>query len=383
MAMRPERLTPAMSGAIGAVRHPRSVLIPVGDLSARDVSAWRDLASRAAEPNPFFEAEAVIPAARHLAESAVAVLVVESSDHEWLACMPVTHRVGIARRRFPMLAGWRHLYSYLGTPLVDHSNLAQATECLLDGVLRTSHMGVVALPWIGDDGPVASSLLQALRLHRGRPAAEARFERAVLRRSSQAAGVRGLISASHYRDLRRLARRLAEKLDGPVAVHDLSQRAQAVEDFLSLEASGWKGERGTAMRSQAEHARYFRALCDGFRDAGRLQMLALGTEERSVSYQCNLLTADAVFQFKIAFDESCRHYRPGLQLEVRLMERFQEQMSQGWIDSCADPSSQLFAHLWPDRRPIGSYILTSHGVVGWTIDHAASHIAAHAGVGGR
>jgi hypothetical protein len=40
-----------------------SFLLPLADLTARDVAAWRDLAARAVEPNPFFEPDFVLPPA--------------------------------------------------------------------------------------------------------------------------------------------------------------------------------------------------------------------------------------------------------------------------------------------------------------------------------
>jgi CelD/BcsL family acetyltransferase involved in cellulose biosynthesis len=289
--------------------------------------------------------------------------------------MPVSAHVQIGRARIPGLTSWRHLYSFLGTPLVDRTEVAQATDRLLEHALRASRMGVLVLPWLGDDGPVAAAILAALQRRGRAPSLHRSFERAVIHRSALADGSGLLISPRHRRDLGRLSRRLAEELDGQLEVSDESDSGAGVDEFLSLEASGWKGEWGTAMGSRPAHAGFFREMCDGFRAAGRLQMLALRTAERVVSYQCNLVSGDAVFRFKIAFDESFAHYRPGLQLEMRMLELFRDEMSQSWADSCASPDSPLFKDLWRDRRPIGSYVLAASRAVGWTIDHGAPRIA--------
>ena len=90
-----------------------------------------------------------------------------------------------------------------------------------------------------------------------------------------------------------------------------------------------------------------------------------------MSYKCNLLAGDAVFCFKIAHDESFARYRPGVQLELEMLERFRDEMSEMWMDSCAAPDSKLFEDFWPERRPIGTYVLTANDTIGRTINHAA------------
>jgi CelD/BcsL family acetyltransferase involved in cellulose biosynthesis len=345
---------------VGGSRTTTSSTIALRDLSARDLAAWRELASQAAEPNPFFEPEFVLTAARHLGDAHVELLVVHEAG-QWLACMPVRHGVRFGRARMPALSSWRHLYCFLGTPLVARSAVDDATERLLEHAMRASRMGVLVLRTLGEDGPVKPALLGAL----GRePAMRRSFSRAVLHRDGDA-----VVSSRHRRDLRRLARRLGETLGDPLEVRDVSDDDAHIDGFLALEAAGWKGERGTAMAS-AGHGPFFRELCEQFRAAGRLQLLVLTSGERAVSYKCNLLTPEAVFCFKIAFDESLGRFRPGLQLELRMLEIFREQMSQAWMDSCADPDSKLFEHLWPERRPIGSYVISSSRALSWTIDHA-------------
>jgi CelD/BcsL family acetyltransferase involved in cellulose biosynthesis len=352
-------------------------LLPIDDLKPRDLAAWRDLAARAAEPNPFFEPECVLPAARHLGGSQVALVVVTDSDRDWLACMPVIPRVRRWHMRLPVLSAWRHLYGCLGTPLVTRTGVEVATERLLAQAFRASSFGLVAFPWIGDDGPVLAGLRSAMEARGSEPAMHHRYERAVMRRTTLADGLDATISSRHRRDLRRLARRLTEELDAPLELREESERAAAVEDFMALEASGWKGEAGTALRSVSAHAAYFRELCDGFRAVGRLQLLALGTAEQTVSYKCNLLGGDAVFCFKIAHDESFAHYRPGLQLEVRMLEHFRDRMSETWMDSCSYPDSELFEHFWPEHRPIASYLVAADRAVSRTIVHGVARFASH------
>jgi CelD/BcsL family acetyltransferase involved in cellulose biosynthesis len=354
-------------------------MLSLEGLRPRDLEAWRELAARAAEPNPFFEPEFVLPAARHLGASDVRLVVVEGSEGEWLACMPVVPRLRLKGAHIPVWSVWRHLHAALGTPLVARSDLHLATDRLVHQALRLSHLGVVAFPWVGDDGPVVAGLLAALEARGRRPAVHRAFERAVMTRPTLDDGVEALLSRSHRRDLGRLGRRLAERLDAPLEVRDDADRGAAVDEFLAVEAAGWKGKEGTALACVDGHGEFFRELCDGFRAVGRLQVLTLGSAERTVSYKFNLLAGDAVFCFKIAFDESFERFRPGLQLELRMLEVFRDRMAQAWMDSCAASDSQLFEHLWPERRAIGSYVVSATGVLAWTISRGASRLAKGSG----
>ena len=76
-------------------------LLPLKGLASRDIAAWRELAAQAAEPNPFFEPECVLPAVRYLGEPDAALLAVVDHGSEWLACMPVLPRLARWHARWP------------------------------------------------------------------------------------------------------------------------------------------------------------------------------------------------------------------------------------------------------------------------------------------
>ena len=54
----------------------RCRVVSVADLTQLDEEAWRNLAARSVEPNPFYEADFVIPSCRHLKNGKKVVLVV-------------------------------------------------------------------------------------------------------------------------------------------------------------------------------------------------------------------------------------------------------------------------------------------------------------------
>src|SRR5436305_120658 len=83
-------------------------------------------------------------------------------------------------------------------------------------------------------------------------------------------------------ELRRQRAALATELGGDLIFADRAGEAAAVEEFLALEAAGWKGREGGAL-SVARHAGFFRALCRHFAEHGRLQLYALSAAGRTVA----------------------------------------------------------------------------------------------------
>lgn len=338
----------------------------IADLTEADLARWRELAARAVEPNPYFEPEFVLPSASRLDSRGGALIVVASEGGDWLACMPVSATPRWKRLPIAALSAWRHLYCFLGTPLVAPEAPEEALATLVAHALASGpNARMLVLDWLRDDGPLAPALRSVVESRPQRALQYEAFERAALARTPDGAYVEQTLRPHHRRELRRLGRRLAEEMGAPLEVHDVSDDPAMIECFLDLEASGWKGRRGTAFAAQPGHGDLFREVCDGFRAAGRLQLLALTAGGRPAALKCNLLAADEVFCFKIAFDEAFARFSPGVQLEERMVAVFHDRMSQGLMDSCAAPENEMINRLWPDRRPLVSYAIPNVGAAGW------------------
>lgn len=321
-------------------------MLPLAGLDRGSVEAWRSLADRVAEPNPFFEADFATAAARHLGQEGVSLLVAADGDR-WLGCLPVRTRSSWRRMPGRWLVSWRHVYAFLGTPLLE----AGAERPALEQMLAAADRGgprVLALEWVGGDGPVAAALAEVSSARGGGGPTYSTFERAAIERRPQETYLDGL-SKGRRKELRRLGRRLEEAVDGEAQAVDRAGDADAVQRFLALEQSGWKGRAGTAMASEAAHARFLHDVCAGFAAAGRLELLALEAGGRTMAMQCNLLAGDCLFSFKVAHDEAFSRYSPGVQLELGAIKAFHERDGTTRMDSCADPGNDLINRLWPDR----------------------------------
>ncbi len=318
-------------------------LVPLAAVDDALVSSWRDLADRAAEPNPFHEPDVVL-AARHLGARRVSLLLVGDGRrlHGCLPVRPMGRGPGV---RFPALTVWRHVHCYLGTPLVDRDRAEDVLE-LLFADRRRSLLPLQVIERIGDDGPVLRALRTACA-RRGAPVHVVwRTSRAVNRRQDPARP-----SNDRLRRLARARRRLEERIGAPAKVVDRASEPAAVDTFLALELSGWKGRAGTALACRGADAEFFREMCAGLAARGKLQLRSLEVGGRAVAMKCNLVSGRAVFCFKSAFDEELAAMSPGVQLEVADMAEFEVGHAE-WMDSCTAVDNAMINQLWRSRRTL-------------------------------
>ncbi len=328
-------------------------LIPLGELTPADASAWRELADRAVEPNPFFEPQLVLSAHRHLRPKGVALLVARDGD-TWSACMPVC-----ALRRGGVdvaLRTWIHMYACLGMPLVQPERPVEALGRLMAAALPRTRSGLLVLNRLPADGMAGALIRDALGAEGLSTFGSAVHARATLDRRVDG-GYLAHLGRHHQREANRLGRRLEDTLGAAPTVVDRAEDPEAVEEFLRLERTGWKGRAGTAMACRVGDAAFFRALCRDFRADGRLQLLALQAGGQTVAMKCNLLAGDAVFCFKIAQDDALNRFSPGVQLERANVEHFHADGTARWMDSCADGDNAMINRLWPDRRRIANIVV--------------------------
>jgi CelD/BcsL family acetyltransferase involved in cellulose biosynthesis len=321
-----------------------------GALTARTISdwteleglqeAWQELAATSAEPNPFYEPWMLLPALRAFARSErVEVVLVFRGD---LLCglFPVAHRRGRAEL-------WRHPYCYLTAPLLRRGYERAALRCWLDTV--AARAAAVRLEDVPGDGCVRLHLVDELN-ERGWPALVSQaYTRAVLRRAQTAEEFLGRALASKRRkEFRRQRSRLSEL--GCLTTEELPPGADPqpwIEEFLTLEAQGWKGREGVdSLRDRP----FVEEMAAGAARKGRLQMLALRLDGRPLALKMNFLGGEGAFAFKITFDESFGRFSPGVLLELDNVERAHQLPALRWMDSCAAPNRFMINHLWPDRR---------------------------------
>jgi len=338
------------------------VVEPLVDLSTGTRRAWEALASDAVEPNPCSEPAIAASGASTLEGGRDAALLSVQSGGDMVLAFPV-----VAIRRFrrvpvPGYATWRHAHFTSGVPLVAAGSGDQAWAAVLDW------MDATRVPWlvldtVHDGGPATAPLDAALGRRRGRAQRFDAYERAVVQRRPEATYTDGRVSGSRRKKLRRHRRQLGEQLGEELYATEVLGTGEdlgaTLDEFLRLEASGWKGVEGTALASRPGDAAFFRAACASLHADGRLQIWRLGSAARPVAMACAAIGGDTVFHLKVAYDEEFAHFSPGVQLDLDLLEEFHRDTRLERLDSCTGADNQGMNQLYPDRMPMATLLVAA------------------------
>jgi hypothetical protein len=129
--------------------------------------------------------------------------------------------------------------------------------------------------------------------------------------------VEAALDAKFRQNLRRRRRRLAEKGKLEYQLIDNKNAAAldvALADFFDIEASGWKGEGGTAIALKPELVGFYTQLA---RDAAKRGALALGLlklDDKVIAGHFSMVHAGRHFLIKIGYDEAQHEFSPGQQM---------------------------------------------------------------------
>lgn len=175
------------------------------------------------------------------------------------------------------------------------------------------------LPNLLEDG-VATRLLRAAHV-RG-----AHFEKtgcSMYFRCADMATALAHCSNAFKRNLRRQGKRLAEHGQVTLCIaREGEELAAAFDEFLRLEASGWKGESGrnSAIALHPPLRGFYGELKAGFGRRGACIVSLLKLDGVAIAAQFALLAGGTLYIQKIAYDEAWHAEAPGSQLMLKVIE---------------------------------------------------------------
>lgn len=328
------------------------------------IAPWRALAEAAIEANPFYEPWTLLPALKRYAGDQVRLACVweGAARRSLLGFAPVEARRGYARLAVDYWATWTHPHCYFAAPLIH----------------RGCEIGVVdAFLKLLCDGPHGRSFLQLCRIDQDgavarvvRDGADGRicyaagaFERAALYAGpAPNAYYETALRKKKRKELARLRNRLAEI--GAVAIRCLTDESSLdgwTETFLQLEDRGWKGARGTSLKSSPADAAWFRESVAGGFGAGKLQFLRLDCGGRAIAMLANFLAPGAGYSVKIAHNPDFARFSPGVMIEIEATKRLLADPDFRFMDSCAAPDHPMINGLWKGRRRIAGVNVSGAG----------------------
>ena len=128
---------------------------------------------------------------------------------------------------------------------------------------------------------------------------------------------------SHFRsELRRRGRRLAEMGSVELA---LEPGGDALDVLLAegfrLEASGWKGARGSAIRSRPDTEGFYRDVAKWSAERGVLRLAFLRLDGRALAFEFCLRDGGIQYNLKGGYDGDYQRFAPSKLLHRRMLER--------------------------------------------------------------
>jgi Acetyltransferase (GNAT) domain len=328
-----------------------------------DIAAWDALSADATEPNPFFESWYLLPSLEAYDPHGAVRLLRFEHEGKLAGLMPITRRSDYYGKPMPHLANWLHDNTFLGAPLVMQGREVQFWHALLGWADRNAGAALfLHLNQCSLDGPIQLALDSVLTAQ-GRPGWIVRREdRAILSSPLGADEYRkAAFSADKRKDLRRRLARLGDLGDVRFVWNDDADGIEAwAEQYLALEASGWKGKAGSAMtQDPAKRAIFTQSLAEAAR-RGRLLRLALTLDGAPVAMLSTFVSPPGAFGYKTAFDERFSKFAPGILIENEFLAAL-DQGRFAWCDSCAAADHAVMNGVWRERRSIGKLSIAIGG----------------------
>jgi hypothetical protein len=334
-------------------------------LTAVAVDQWRVLCERALEPNGYYLPEwelAVNASARDRtgASALTAWSNVSSSQGNaarLIGLIPVVSMWRAYRIPLPALVSAQP-YGTLCTPPLDRDLADHAVTGLIEDARKAGGRALILR-----DVPVEGAAIKAFN--------------EVLRRSGQRAG----LLQCHFRaclDARRDADELLHQALGPKKLKELRRQRRrladhgaigfevartreevsgAVEIFLALEASGWKGRRGTALTKNEGDAQFIRRGTAALAETGQCEIATLRAGDTPVAAAIVLRHQDRAFYFKLGVDERFAKFSPGAQLTLEVTRHLCADRTIALVDSTAGPDHPMINPIWRGRLAIGDLLI--------------------------
>ena len=342
---------------------------PDGDafapLTAVAAGPWRRLAERALEPNGYHLPDWEL-AVNASALGRTGVSALSAWSDATLAQDGMARLIGL----IPVISMWRAYkiplpalvsadpYGTLGTPLLDRDIADDAVARLMREAQRAGAHALI-LHDVSVDGAAMKAFTEVLRQGGLRPRLLQSHVRAVLDATRDADELlRDALGAKKLKELRRQRNRLAEH--GAIrfdVAHTPKEVAPAIETFLTLEASGWKARRGTALMQDDGDAGFVRRATVALAETGQCEIVTLRAGDTPVAAAIVLRHQDRAFYFKLGVDERFAKWSPGVQLTLELTRHLCADPAIALADSTASADHPMINPIWRGRLEIGDVLI--------------------------
>jgi len=308
-------------------------LAGIAGLSEQDRLAWRKLAAHRAESAPFVDEE-WIGASIETFRPAAPLLLPQRQDGRLVGLAALQSLTEWwAGRRIAVLQSLTthesYRFDFLSLP-----GRSDVEEQLWRPLCDSRRWDVIRVDHLPEGSPTLAAGLRVAREAGWRPLVEPTFESPWRPLSPPPASWDEGLTRKFKSNLRNRERRLQEA--GAVTFEVATERAdqaRALEAFYELEASGWKGESGTAIASRTHVKAFYDRLVE--RASSQIWIPVLSVAGRPVAAQLYRVQGGTMFMQKTAYHPEFSPFAPGQVLTARVI-RYGIQKGMGALDFLAD-----------------------------------------------
>lgn len=324
---------------------------------AEELSA---LAEQAIEPNIYYAPNLLFPALEcYAGEVKISFLLIYAKQgagmpegRRLVGFFPLEHADSFRKLPLQHVRLWRHEHCFLATPLLQGDFVRASFELVTDWV-KDQDLKLLEMNLVSADPVILEALNEVLDAN-DFERHYTHYDRAVLiPKESGDDYLKAVLKRKRRKDFDRQFRQLKKMGDLQWRRHDdIESLDRVIEEFLELEASGWKGEQGTALKSKPQDARFFRSMIEASQKEGRVLTLSLMLNDQPIAIIVVLTCGNGAFAFKMAYDEEYRSNSPGFHLVMEMIQHVHDSSDIQWMDFCSDPDHAMANRMFCDRKPL-------------------------------
>lgn len=350
----------------------RVVVVTGREELAKYRDEWEKLAANAVVTNVFYEPWVLLPAMDIFPDldDVIVVLIYERDDSSrsvLAGLFPLTIRKAPLGLPIALVSTLIHKYCYFSMPLIHRDYLDRVLKQFFDWMRQNPYHGrLLDMRLVPGDGKFQSSLAFLLTSEKLLSIVVRSFPRAIFRRSVDAETYLAQCCKSHTRrDIRRKEKFL--RAAGEVEFVSATTEAEMerwTDDFLRMEALGWKGRAKVSFTYDRKGTEYFKALVRNGFARGSALLSWLQIDGKPIAMQGSFFAGKGGFGFVITYDEEFSKYSPGVLLLMEETRRLHAPGGAEWLDSCAHCDHPLFDRIWHDRRMLQRIIVSDGSAIG-------------------
>jgi hypothetical protein len=361
-----------------AVGKPTLRIVRFSELTAADIDRWRTLAAFACEANVFLEPDYLIPFATSESNFDGVLHFVEVDGAFTLCALVTPERRPLGPVSFRALStssdfGEREMGRQY--PLVHRADPVGALTAWFSGLANVRGPSILWVREFFADGPLAQAV-EAASNGLGIPTlvhghGYAPYVRAGEWMPPQADDPLAMYGAPHLnaharKNQRQSLRRFEEVIGEEPHWEDRADDPEAIEDFIRLQAAGWKGsaERGGMAFGQSEsRSNSLRSVAAAHREDGRMMLGTLTGAGQILHMAIALRSLAGTWATAFdAYDERFAQLGVGRIGRLALFNTFAQVSPTAEVDTCTRTSDASVLRLYPGNRPTIGMLVGAGGI---------------------